>query len=109
MQAAPRALPYLTEGDNHMILYSEQRATPLSIEPPVAGDKGVLFSNGLKITFSPVGPGDLAASFYDKLPEYMMEQRYMRMVEAGRSAMDSWTSGDEGTPVIRPKRRETMQ
>lgn len=46
-------------------------------------------------------PAGMAAGFYDKLPEYLREQRYSHMFEAGRSAMDSWASGDEGTPVIK--------
>ncbi|EME69518.1 hypothetical protein H261_13179 [Paramagnetospirillum caucaseum] len=46
-------------------------------------------------------PGDLAAVFYDKVPEYMGEQRYARMFEAGKSSMESWAEGDEGTPMIK--------
>jgi class 3 adenylate cyclase len=46
-------------------------------------------------------PGGMATALYDKLPEYQSEQRYARMIDAGRSAMESWTEGDEGTPMIK--------
>ncbi|ARJ67545.1 hypothetical protein WV31_18725 [Magnetospirillum sp. ME-1] len=46
-------------------------------------------------------PGDQAALFYDKVPGYMGEQRYARMFEAGKSSMESWAEGDEGTPMIK--------
>ena len=46
-------------------------------------------------------PGDHAAIFYDKVPEYISEQRYARMFESGKSAMESWSEGDEGTPMIK--------
>lgn len=46
-------------------------------------------------------PGGMAAALYDKLPEYQAEQRYARMIDAGRSAMESWAEGDEGTPMIK--------
>jgi class 3 adenylate cyclase len=45
-------------------------------------------------------PGDMAAAFSDKLPSYMLEARYAKVVEAGRASMDSWAAGDEGTPQI---------
>lgn len=37
----------------------------------------------------------LAKTFHDKLDEYMMDPRYMRMVQAGRSAMGDFISGDD--------------
>ncbi|WP_096704765.1 adenylate/guanylate cyclase domain-containing protein [Magnetospirillum sp. 15-1] len=46
-------------------------------------------------------PGDHAAIFYDKVPEYISEQRYARMFDSGKSAMESWSEGDEGTPMIK--------
>jgi hypothetical protein len=55
LQGAPRALPYLTQGENRMILYSEQPAAPISTTA-TADARNVLFSNGLKITFLPAKP-----------------------------------------------------
>jgi len=45
--------------------------------------------------------GDVAAHFYDKVPEYQREARYAKMVETGRSAMGSWIEGDETTPHMK--------
>jgi adenylate cyclase len=46
-------------------------------------------------------PGDQAAAFYDKVPGYMAEERYAHMFQAGKSSMESWSEGDEGTPMIK--------
>ncbi|CAA7625593.1 adenylate/guanylate cyclase domain-containing protein [Magnetospirillum sp. UT-4] len=39
--------------------------------------------------------GELARSFYDKLPEYLREPRYLGAVTAGRGAMSNLMLGDE--------------
>ncbi len=43
---------------------------------------------------------DMAESFHEKVAEYQLEPRYMRVIQAGRAGMDSWVAGDEGTPQI---------
>ncbi|MBI3446136.1 MAG: adenylate/guanylate cyclase domain-containing protein, partial [Magnetospirillum sp.] len=95
-QVAPTTDKYTTFGLN---LYMAGAVQTIAREQKLdgAGQRKLLKSIIEKLGT----PGDLAASFYDKLPEYMHEQRYMRMVEAGRSAMESWSSGDEGTPLIK--------
>jgi adenylate cyclase len=40
-------------------------------------------------------PADLAARFHDKLDDYMLEPRYMQLIQAGRNAMTSWLAGEE--------------
>jgi class 3 adenylate cyclase len=45
-------------------------------------------------------PADMAESFPDKVTEYQLEPRYMRVIQTGRASMDSWIAGDEGTPQI---------
>ena len=45
-------------------------------------------------------PPDIAGSFHDKVREYQLEARYMKVIQTGRAGMDSWISGDEGTPQI---------
>ena len=45
-------------------------------------------------------PAEMAESFPDKVTEYQLEPRYMRVIQTGRASMDSWISGDEGTPQI---------
>jgi class 3 adenylate cyclase len=40
--------------------------------------------------------GDLARKFYDKLEEYLLEPRYLGVVQAGRDAMGDFMLGDEG-------------
>ena len=45
-------------------------------------------------------PAEMAESFPDKVTEYQLEPRYMRVIQTGRSSMESWISGDEGTPQI---------
>ncbi|MGE5477087.1 MAG: adenylate/guanylate cyclase domain-containing protein [Bacteroidales bacterium] len=39
--------------------------------------------------------GDLARKFYDKLEEYLLEPRYLGVVQAGRDAMGDFMLGDE--------------
>jgi class 3 adenylate cyclase len=39
--------------------------------------------------------GELATKFYDKLEEYLMEPRYLGVVQAGRDAMGDFMLGDE--------------
>lgn len=39
--------------------------------------------------------GELARKFYDKLEEYLLEPRYLGMVQAGRDAMGDFMLGDE--------------
>ncbi|MBR9971562.1 adenylate/guanylate cyclase domain-containing protein [Magnetospirillum sulfuroxidans] len=39
--------------------------------------------------------GEMARSFFDKLPEYRREARYMSVIEAGRNAMGNYLLGDE--------------
>ncbi|RAU21454.1 adenylate/guanylate cyclase domain-containing protein [Paramagnetospirillum kuznetsovii] len=62
-------------------------------------------SNGqrklLKAIIQKLGtPSDQAAAFYEKVPDYARETKYGRMILAGKSAMESWTAGDEMTPQI---------
>ena len=45
-------------------------------------------------------PAEMAESFPDKVTEYQLEPRYMRVIQTGRASMESWISGDEGTPQI---------
>lgn len=40
--------------------------------------------------------GDLARKFYDKLEEYLLEPRYLGVVQAGRDAMGDFMLGNEG-------------
>lgn len=40
--------------------------------------------------------GDLARRFLDKMEEYLMEPRYMQVLQAGRNAMSDFLAGDEG-------------
>ena len=40
--------------------------------------------------------GDLARKFYEKIEEYLMEPRYLGVVQAGRDAMGDFMLGDEG-------------
>ncbi|CAA7622738.1 conserved hypothetical protein [Candidatus Terasakiella magnetica] len=50
----------------------------------------------LKTALEALGaPADMAARFHDKVSDYMMEPRYMRLIQAGRGAMDAWGVGDE--------------
>ena len=39
---------------------------------------------------------EMAMQFYDKVPEYTIEERYQRMVQNGRAAMADYLKGDEG-------------
>ncbi len=39
--------------------------------------------------------GDLAVKFYEKLEEYLLEPRYLGVVQAGRNAMGDFMLGDE--------------
>ncbi len=41
--------------------------------------------------------GDLARKFYDKLEEYLLEPRYLGVVQAGRDAMSDFMLGNEGS------------
>ncbi|WP_254432621.1 adenylate/guanylate cyclase domain-containing protein [Magnetospirillum sp. SS-4] len=43
-------------------------------------------------------PADIAGEFHDKVGEYTGEERYKKVIQTGRSGMESWVSGDEGTP-----------
>ncbi|TAN56622.1 MAG: adenylate/guanylate cyclase domain-containing protein [Magnetospirillum sp.] len=45
-------------------------------------------------------PPDIAGNFHEKVAEYQLEPRYMRVIQVGRAGMDSWVAGDEGTPQI---------
>ncbi len=65
-----------------------------SLDPP--GRRKLLKEVLEKLGASP----EMAAGFGDKLPEYMLEPRYMRMIQVGRGAMDSWADGDEMSPGI---------
>ncbi len=40
--------------------------------------------------------GDLARRFHDKLPEYLLEPRYLQVLQAGRNAMDEFLAGHDG-------------
>ncbi|MGE5502783.1 MAG: adenylate/guanylate cyclase domain-containing protein [Actinomycetota bacterium] len=40
-------------------------------------------------------PAELAKRFHEKMEEYMLEPRYMQLIQAGRNAMDTWQSGQE--------------
>jgi class 3 adenylate cyclase len=39
--------------------------------------------------------GDIAARFHDKVSDYMVEPRYMQIIQTGRNAMDAWMAGEE--------------
>jgi class 3 adenylate cyclase len=41
-------------------------------------------------------PPDMAQRFHEKMQEYMLEPRYMQLIQAGRNAMETWQSGQEG-------------
>ncbi|MDO8608608.1 MAG: adenylate/guanylate cyclase domain-containing protein [Phaeospirillum sp.] len=43
---------------------------------------------------------DIAGQFQEKISEYQLEPRYMKVIQVGRAGMESWVSGDEGTPQI---------
>ncbi len=57
--------------------------------------------------------GDLARRFHDKLPEYLLEPRYLQVVQAGRNAMEEFLAGREAaahaelTAVIKDWNRPT--
>jgi class 3 adenylate cyclase len=38
---------------------------------------------------------DLARKFFDKIGEYVLEQRYLKMLQAGRSAIEAFLNGSE--------------
>jgi adenylate cyclase len=95
-QVAPTTDKYTTFGLN-LFMAGAVQAVARSQKLDSAGQRKLL-----KTIIEKLGtPGDLAAAFYDKVPEYMGEQRYSRMFEAGKSAMESWVEGDEGTPMIK--------
>ncbi len=46
-------------------------------------------------------PPDLARHFYDKIGSYLLEQRYLKMAQAGRTAIESFLGGAEaGAHVV---------
>ncbi|BAE51843.1 hypothetical protein amb3039 [Paramagnetospirillum magneticum AMB-1] len=95
-QVAPSTDKYTTFGLN-LFMAGAVQAIARTQKLDSAGQRKLL-----KTIIEKLGtPGDLAAAFYDKVPEYMGEQRYARMFESGKSAMESWAEGDEGTPMIK--------
>jgi hypothetical protein len=52
LQASPKALPYLTDGENHFILYGPSRATPSLVSDSGSPDAHITFENGLRISFT---------------------------------------------------------
>lgn len=52
LQGAPKALPYLTPGENRFILYCQTPTSPLATQGGEADVESVLFDNGLKLSFS---------------------------------------------------------
>lgn len=95
-QVAPSTDKYTTFGLN-LFMAGAVQAIARSRKLDSSGQRKLLKSIIEKLGT----PGDLAAVFYDKVPEYMSEQRYARMFESGKSAMESWSEGDEGTPMIK--------
>lgn len=95
-KAAPSTDKYTTFGLNLFMAGAVQtigRAKKLDSAGQRKLLKGILEKLGT--------PSDHAADFYDKVPGYMGEQRYSEMFEAGKTAMESWAEGDEGTPMIK--------